>query len=208
MYIQGRDRQNEYIFNYENIYVEPKFSYTEIPYKPNLMLDGYFQSEKYFKDFEKETIDLFNFSDKDVTDVKKFLSTIKNGKKITCVHVRRGDYIKYSNYHLTCDVNFYKKSMSYFTDNNFIFISDDIVWVQENFIGDNIFYSNFNDELKDLLLLILSDNLIISNSSFSWWGAYLNKNKDKNIIVPKKWFNNAGPKDQQDIIPENWITID
>lgn len=95
--------------------------------------------------------------------------------------------------------------MSFFNDSNFIFVSDDMNWVRDNFKGDNIWYSPFN-EIGDLQLMILSDNNIIANSSFSWWGAYLNKNTKKNIS-PKIWFGPDGPKEIQDIIPEHWVKL-
>ena len=80
-------------------------------------------------------------------------------------------------------------------------------WVKENFIGDNFFYSQYDNEILDLSLMSICDNNIISNSSFSWWGAYLNKNKNKTVIAPNQWFGPNGPKDTQDIIPENWIKL-
>ena len=65
----------------------------------------------------------------------------------------------------------------------------------------------FNDEIEDLVLMINCEHNIIANSSFSWWGAYLNQNPNKIVVGPKKWFGLQGPKDQQDTIPENWIKI-
>jgi hypothetical protein len=97
--------------------------------------------------------------------------------------------------------------MNLIGDSTFIFISDDINWVKENFKGDNIIYSPFKSDIDDLTLMVKCDNNIIANSSFSWWGAYLNKNENKKIIAPKEWFGPNGPKDTQDIIPENWLKI-
>lgn len=85
-----------------------------------------------------------------------------------------------------------------------IFVSDDKNWCKENFNG---IISPFEDEIEDLILISLSDHNIIANSSFSWWGAYLNENKNKIVIGPKIWFGFAGPQDQDDTIPNNWIKI-
>jgi hypothetical protein len=85
-----------------------------------------------------------------------------------------------------------------------IFISDDKKWCYDNFHG---FISPFNDELEDLMLMSNCSHNIIANSSFSWWGAYLNQNIDKVVIGPKKWFGINGPQDEGDIIPHNWIKI-
>ena len=77
--------------------------------------------------------------------------------------------------------------MSKLINQRFIFISDDIEWVKQNFKGDNIFYSELNDDILDLTLMTMCQNNIIANSSFSWWGAFLNKNKDKQVFAPEYW---------------------
>lgn len=191
---------------YRYVYHEPSFSYNELPLMDNLVLDGYFQSEKYFEDYKREIKDLFVVDDK---NSKKFLKQFKSSKlPITSVHIRRGDYLNNSEYHCICDLNYYKKAMDIIGESNFIIISDDIEWVKNNIKGDNIFYSSLDNELDDLALMTNCDNNIIANSSFSWWGAYLNPKLNKIIIAPKKWFGPKGPKDTQDIIPNGWITID
>ena len=183
---------------FSSLYNEPKFSYTEIPYEENLLLKGYFQSYKYFLDFEKEIQDLFTLP----TNI--FKNTISN---LTSVHVRRGDYIRLQNYHGVCPKEYYQKAMGLMGDVDFIFVSDDMNWVKQNFKGDNIFYSDSTEELLDLTLMSICTNNIISNSSFSWWGAFLNKTPNKKIIAPLQWFGPEGPKDTQDICPTEWITI-
>jgi hypothetical protein len=80
-------------------------------------------------------------------------------------------------------------------------------WVKDNFKGDNIFYSDPIDETLDLAVMTICKNNIIANSSFSWWGAYLNKNEDKKVIAPSQWFGPKGPKDTQDLIPPTWLKI-
>jgi hypothetical protein len=187
---------NQPFFFSEKQYFEPKFSYTEISYHNNLLLNGYFQSEKYFEDFKDNIIDTFVISD----IVKKPINNL------TSVHIRRGDYLNLQHFHSICDISYYKKAMDTI-GGNFLFFSDDMEWVRENFQGDNIFYSQNNDEVLDLSLMTLCDNNIIANSSFSWWGAYLNQNSNKIVISPKEWFGPKGPKDIQDILPENWVKI-
>lgn len=198
-------------------YTEPRFGYDELPYGPDFILRGYFQSEKYFIDFKKEILELFTISNKHIAD--SFLYHIDIlGKPVTSVHVRRGDYLKNSDFHPTCSIEYYKKAMEIVGDSNFIFISDDMPWVKENFKGDNIFYSENHDELTDFAIMTLTEHNIIANSSFSWWGAYMNQIEsihrnqsfpiDKKVIAPKKWFGPKGPSDTQDIIPSNWSIID
>lgn len=191
-------------YNFKYLYIEPTFSYQEIPYIKDLMLKGYYQSEKYFVDYKNEIIELFSgeLNNEFITEYLKNYSL-----PITSVHVRRGDYIKNSGFHKLCSVEYYKEAMNVIGDSTFIFISDDINWVKENFKGNNIIYSPFKSDIDDLTLMVKCDNNIVANSSFSWWGAYLSKNEDKKIIAPKEWFGPNGPKDTQDIIPENWLKI-
>ena len=91
---------------------------------------------------------------------------------------------------------------------NFIDTSDNLLNISDSttYQIDNIYYSNNSEEI-DLCLLTLCDHLILSNSSFSWWGAYLNQNPNKIVIGPKRWFGPGGPKDQEDTIPDDWIKI-
>jgi hypothetical protein len=185
-------------------YREPKFSYNDIPNTANLYLDGFFQSEKYFLKYGEEVKNLFYFSTDQKYKIQSYIDTIK--KPLTAIHVRRGDYLKHPDFHPTCGVDYYKKAMGVVGDSNFVFISDDIGWCKENFKGENITYSPFTNEVEDLLLMSMCDNQIISNSSFSWWGAWLTRNEGVKI-APKKWFGVKGPSDQNDIIPKNWITI-
>lgn len=195
---------------FSTLYNEPKFSYQEIPYHENLLLNGYFQSEKYFNDFKNEIITMFHLSGKDKLKIRDFFNWWElDDKPITSVHIRRGDYLKNPDFHPTLLIDYYKEAMKLIGDSYFIFISDDIAWVKENFKGGGIIYSPFNDEILDLTLMSLCNNNIIANSSFSWWGAYLNQNKNKIVITPKneKWFGPKGPKDTYDIIPNDWIQI-
>lgn len=190
-------------YSFENFYYEPFFSYSEIRYNKNLLLNGYFQSEKYFIENSDFIKNLFFI---DPTNIN-FLKNKYDFGNITCVHIRRGDYVKFKNFHLACDVDYYKKSIEIIGNGKFLFISDDIDWVKSNFISENFLFSEFNDEILDFTCMTLCKNLIISNSSFSWWGGYLNKNVKK-IISPKRWFAENGPKDYQDVIPKNWILVD
>jgi hypothetical protein len=195
-------------YNFKNYYFEQKFSYDEIPYKEELLINGYFQSELYFKDYKKEIINLFNISNENKNIVKEFFNFIGLvDKPITSIHIRRGDYLKHPDFHPVCPIEYYNKAIEYIGDSYFVFISDDMVWVKNNFKGNDYFYSNFNDEILDLTLQTQCDNNIIANSSFSWWGAYLNQNIKKKVITPKNWFGKNGPQDTEDLIPKNWIIL-
>jgi len=191
------------IHRFDTIYNESGFSFLKIPYKENMLLNGYFQSEKYFKENSNHIKNLFVLENGDIELIKSKYD-IKN---LTCVHIRRGDYLKFKDFHFTCDLDYYQKAIQLINDTKFIFVSDDMDWVKSNFKSENFLYSDLNDEILDFTLITMCKNVIISNSSFSWWGSYLNNNGGK-IIAPKRWFGIGGPQDTQDIIPDNWIKID
>lgn len=201
----------------ENIFSQKGHCFEEIPYTKNLQLQGFFQSEKFFIENKNEIIQKIlkgiKTEEKVWEDVKKFISTINfNLKKpLVSVHVRRGDYLKFSHVHTPCGLDYYKKALSIMKekigDFKPIFISDDKNWCSETFKDIDCLISPFNDEIEDLVLMINCEHNIIANSSFSWWGAYLNQNHNKVIIGPKKWFGPGGPQDQEDTIPDSWIKI-
>lgn len=184
-------------------YNETSFNYKKIKYNKNMILSGYFQSEKYFLDYKESILDLFVISPK---DVKFILNCLPSGKPITSVHVRRGDYLKLTDVYHLCDASYFKRAMELVGDSFFIFISDDINWCVRNF-GDNLncFFPNFNSDILDFTLMTICDNNIICNSTFSWWGSYLNKNSK--IFAPKKWFNFKGPADVSDLYRSEWILV-
>ena len=188
-------------------YQEPFFHYSEIPYTTNLRLSGYFQSEKYFIKHRKEITNLFSIDEKNLDYINKKYGKILNNK--TCsLHIRRGDYLSLPNHHPVCNIEYYKKSISYFDDETiFLIFSNDIEWCKKNFIGNQFIFIEGEKDYIDLWLMSLCKNNIIANSSFSWWGAWLNTNSDKKVITPKNWFGPAINHSTQDLIPEKWFMI-
>ncbi len=187
-------------------YSEPKFSYEKLPYYDKCSYRGYFQSEKYFQDYKQETKALFHIPLDIEKNVKNYLNQLSD-KEIVAVHVRRGEYLEFPDIHPTCSIEYYKQSISKFKNCNFIFVSDDIKWCKENFKESNYFYSNFESEVYDLILMKSCNHNIIANSSFSWWSAWLNENINKRIICPSLWFGPKGPQDWQDIYCKEWEII-
>ena len=187
----------------------PDQSYSPIPYKENLFLKGYFQSEKYFKHNRKEILELFSpLPQIDVLLKKKYKDLIYN-KDVVSIHVRRGDYLKFSDYHAIIGSDYYSEAMSKFPSNSkFVFFSDDIEWCRQTFKGGNNVFIEKQADVLDLYLMSRIPNNIIANSSFSWWGAWLNENEDKTVIAPRTWF---GPKNQhlskKDLTLEEWTLI-
>jgi hypothetical protein len=192
-------------------YIETDFDYNEIPYiKENLNICGYFQSELYFKKYTDDVIDILQPSIDLHLDLRIKYSNI-NFKKTASLHVRRGDYLSLGSFYnqLTID-NYYTKAIEELTKNgveDILIFSDDIKWCKENFKGDNFYFSEGNSEIEDLFLMSFCSHNIIANSSFSWWGAFLNKNKDKIVIAPKKWWGVINNMNENTIIPETWVRL-
>jgi hypothetical protein len=192
------------------VYYEPKFEYSEIPkINNNVKLVGYFQSEKYFKQYEQEIRNFFSIDDETLIKIKNKYSNIIDSN--TCsIHVRRGDYLRFSDIHTVLNIEYYKKSISVIgEDKLYLIFSDDIEWCQENFefIKNKIFITD-NEDYVDLYLMSMCKNNIIANSSFSWWGAWLNQNKNKIVISPSNWFG-VGSQNltDTDIHCNNWIIL-
>jgi hypothetical protein len=164
-------------------------------------LSGCLQSWKYFDNVSDEIKKDFEFKDKyvDHTDLSDFCS----------VHVRRTDYLGTGDYLIKLDEQYYKKAIAMFPDNKIMVFSDDIEWCkqQDTFQGDRFVFSRETPS-RDMFLMSRCQNNIIANSTFSWWAAYLNKNNDKIVVGPKKWF---GPihvgHHIDDILLPDWITL-
>ena len=190
----------------ESEYQEPHFHYSPIPYTKNLKLNGYYQSEDYFSHNRDKILELFSFKS-DLINEK--YGEILNTK--TCaIHVRRGNYLTLPNHHPVCTFDYYQQAISLMPkDCNFIVFSDDLEWCKNNFKGiDRKFYFiEGNTDYIDLLLMSKCDNNIIANSSFSWWGAWLNTSKSKLVVAPNKWFGNAINHNTNNLIPKTWIKL-
>jgi hypothetical protein len=195
----------------EKKYTETLFEYNEIPhFEGSLYIDGYFQSEKYFSSLRNEILKLFDFGEKTKNKITKKYSEYLD--KNTCsIHVRRGDYLNYPDTHPTLTLEYYSQAISHFEgDVTFLVFSDDINWCKENLnlLTDRLVYIEGNTDYQDLYLMSICKNNIICNSTFSWWGAWLNKNKNKKVITPSKWFGDKLKHyNTNDLYCNNWIKI-
>lgn len=183
------------------------FNYKELP-KPvgcNYYLDGYWQSEKYFKVSSDLIREDFKPSEELLT---KLLSTPFIDTNTISLHVRRTDYVTSNGYHPVQSIEYYQKAIKTIGDYDHIFIfSDDIQWCKDNLKFDNMVFMEGFTDIEDLYLMSMCKHNVIANSSFSWWGAWLNNNKDKKVIAPSKWFGEKANLNQNDIIPKEWIKI-
>lgn len=199
------------IMNRLKLFQEVNFNYDESVFKcvDNVDFKGNFQSEKYFYDIKDQINNDFTFKKEILEKSQNQINAIKSKKEIVSIHVRRGDYVNLQDYHPLCSIEYYLKSIEKFDGCEFLCFSDDIEWCKDAFKDvKNISYSCSNNPYIDLCTMTLCDHNIIANSSFSWWGAWLNKNKNKKIIAPIKWFGkNYDYLNINDLIPEGWTKI-
>ncbi len=178
--------------------------------------DGYWQSEKYFHDIRKELLEDLSITIPLKGKNLNIANKIKSTNSIS-LHIRRADYVtnlKTFNIHGICDLEYYQSAINYMKSkvkNIVIFVfSDDIKWAKENLKTDLeivfVDHNNADTNYEDLRLMSLCKHNIIANSSFSWWGAWLNQNPGKIVIAPKKWFA-TNKRDYSEIVPKTWIKI-
>lgn len=190
------------------VYKEPAYEYKRIPYYNRILLKGYFAGERYIGHRKNEVIELFK--DKQIVDT---LSNIYKDKLIDSVsiHVRRGDYLKFNKVYVLLDSDYYKRAMEIIESRvnikNILVFSDDIRWCEQNMHDKRMSFIKGHPDYYDIYLMSLCSHNITANSSFSWWGSYLNSNPDKIVCTPGKWFLSEGPKNSDYLICENWIKI-
>lgn len=187
--------------------VRDNFNHFNLDVKPNsnYYLDGYWQSEKYFSEFEDQIREDFSPNQE---ILNKLLLTPFIDSTCVSLHIRRTDYISSNGYHPVQSIEYYQKALEIIGDYDKLFIfSDDIDWCRTNLkFKDMIFMQNFSD-IEDIWIMSLCKHNIIANSTFSWWGGWLNKNENKKVIAPKNWFGQQAGLNTEDIIPKNWIKI-
>lgn len=178
-------------------------------------IKGWFQSYKFAQLVATDLYSDFAFDYRD-EKLKDLVEKLKNSNYVS-VHVRRGGYVLPEQQHLHgdgCNTAYYDNAMSYirnrFNDIQFCFFSDDIQWVRENYNVAGAIYveSKLFDAYQDwydMCLMSFCKHNIVANSTFSWWGAYLNQNPDKIVIAPRQWFGD--PEAAQDMCPPEWVRM-
>jgi len=201
-----------------NVVEERQFHFDEnmLKVRNNAYLSGYWQSEKYFRDIRPTLLQ--DLSPRQPLEGKnlELAGEISRTESVS-IHVRRADYVsdpKISEVHGVCSESYYDAAISFINDKvsnpvYFIF-SDDIEWCRQHLKINRekhfIDHNTGDKSYSDLLLMRLCRHNIIANSSFSWWGAWLNDNPGKIAVAPAKWFNAPG-KDAKDVIPDEWVKL-
>jgi hypothetical protein len=179
-------------------------------------LIGYWQSEKYFVGIEDDIRKEFSIKAPLSQKTLALADRMRNSNSAS-IHIRRGDYVAdpaTAKAHGSCGLDYYENALRIISEkagNTELFIfSDDIEWASRNLKTElPITFVDHNkgaQAYEDLYLMSQCSNNIIANSSFSWWAAWLNRNKDKTVVAPQKWFNEY-VADTKDLYPPAWIRI-
>jgi hypothetical protein len=187
-------------------YSEPYYHYTKIPPIKNILLNGFFQSAKYFENYYNDICNLL--INKGIVDKLKNNYILENSLSL---HIRRGDYLLKANFHFNQSLLYYFDAIKYVDliekiDRIYVF-SDDISWCKENFTDDRIIFVENIEDYEQLYLMSLCNHNIIANSSFSWWGSYLNTNSNKIVIAPKNWYGREFGGNWQDVYYKNNVIL-
>jgi hypothetical protein len=176
---------------------------SELDKEKNYVLFDYWQKYYLIENYINEIISELSCTDPITENLLKKYPNISNNS--VSIHIRRTDYLTSNGFHPVQPISYYERALEIIGeyDNIFVF-SDDINWCKENLKFKNMTFVENNNSVTDLWLMSFCTNNIIANSSFSWWGALLNKNKNKKVIVPNNWFSYI---DVSTMHPKNWIKI-
>ncbi len=181
----------------------------------DIYLDGYWQSPKYFEPFELAIREEFTLAEPLSPAAAAIAERMQSSNSIM-LHVRRGDYV--SNKAVAaaygpCTPAYYERAVAYLSqhvqDPSWFIFSDDIAWVKEHLpLPGNVTYVSETPmtDPEELVLMAACKHNIIANSTFSWWGAWLNPNPEKIVAAPTPWID-AMPREYADLIPASWIQL-
>lgn len=197
---------------------EKKFSFDKniLTLEDNIYLSGYWQSPEYFSDIRAVLLKEF-MPKRSLKGYNHDIAIDMAMKNSVAIHIRRGDYVSNAvtnEFHGLCGLEYYYKCIANIAkmikNPTFYVFSDDIDWCKEHLkIDYSVEFVNYNQgemAFEDLRLMSLCKHNIIANSSFSWWGAWLNQNDNKIVFAPQQWFSSY-KADTKDLIPANWIKL-
>ena len=202
---------SERFFWVEDIVKAPCVYQPDVFLTKNCTFVGFWQTEKYFK-IRAQLMHKFQFMD-DSSALRDFARKLSREVYVS-VHVRRGDYLDNSSAYMgICTQDYYEAAVEYIRrkerNAKFIYFSDDMNWVKNNISSSEAVYFEKNmfpdyEDWYDMYLMSICKHNIIANSSFSWWGAWLNQNEQKIVVAPAKWL---GYSDTPDIWCDGWIKL-
>jgi len=212
---------------------ESGFHYTEIPEVPSsqpISLKGYFQSYKYFQEYQDKIYALILLTNQQIATQVKYAKYFENVQTVS-MHFRLGDYKEKQHFHPIMPKEYYHKALLHIVsakysqstdltirvlyfcekeDNSYV--SSVIEYIKSTLSDTNIEFVKVEDDMEDwqqLLLMSCCNHNIIANSTFSWWGAYFNENADKCVCYPNRWFGpSMGSVNTDDLFPPMWEKIE
>jgi len=210
-YRRGLPAHRKLVYQEPHFHVDPHFFQS----RKDVLIVGYWQSEHYFRSIAQQVRHTFCISP-DSEESKMLVKKIKSGEAVS-LHVRRGDMVhnpEVARVHGSCDMDYYREAVRRIAEKisqpEFFVFSDDPQWCLEHLQLEypvTVVSHNQGDAAwEDMQLMRMCKHHIIANSSFSWWGAWLNPNPEKMVIAPKRWFN-EGSHDLRDLIPQAWLRI-
>jgi len=165
---------------------------------------GYYQSERYFERYSENIKNLFGPPAEFINRIKQELPFIFEGD-VTVINVRRGDYLHYPNYHPVITTEYIHKALEHIKNTRvYLIASDDLDWCKENIHLPNMHFLLGYTSEEQLWILSMCNNFVISNSSFSWWAAYLSRYRNKIVVAPQTWFGPDHVNSWQDMYCHNW----
>jgi len=211
--MEGVDILTEEIANtLQYRYPEPDFHFNASAFlvEDNTDMFGYFQSPIYFGNCFEMIKKTFTFKDEISTVATTTFKKHTDTRPICSIHIRRGDYLTKSNYHPPCTIEYYneaKKRVLAATNNNikFLLFGDDHQWIKDNLLDDRSTLIEGNTPEVDMCMMSKCSAHIISNSSFSWWGAVLGN--FQGVVAPSMWFGPDGPKRWDTIYIHGWSVV-
>lgn len=198
-------------YNEPHFHFDPKF-HTQ----PDMtVLAGYFQSEKYFVKYRPQLLEAFAWQQAPAGKNKQLLAQIAADSASVSIHVRRGDYVankQAAAFHGAKTLKYYQAGLAYIKKQvskpTLYVFSDDPDWCRTHlkFAEQTHYISHNTQGSEDMRLMKACRHNIIANSSFSWWGAWLNENPDKLVVGPKAWFAHT-QSNTKDVIPAAWHSV-
>ena len=189
-----------------NIFRNIDLSMTEDEYANSLVLNGYFQSVEYFKEIGSDIKKIFSPSSDFFNKIYQSYPDLSCNGTLS-IHIRRGDYLTISDILPVVDISYINKAIEMIGDYSKVFVfSDDKNWAKENFNNNNFTVVEDLEDYEELWMMSLCMNNIISNSTFSWWGSFLNRNVSKKVVAPSLWTGPKGPN-MDEIYLDSFIKV-
>ncbi len=184
-----------------------------LEFNDSVFLRGFWQSEKYFVTVKDDLKKLFEFKNLDFIRNKHYLAMIQSSNSVA-VHIRTGDYVlpPFCHTHFVCKKNYYINAIEKIKElvkNPTFFVFSDNIDYAKKLLPDNanLILVECTNWQEDFYFMQNAKHNIISNSTFSWWTAWLNNNPQKFVIAPDKWFTDITPLNSKDVVPDTWIKV-